>query len=180
MGAFGLDKNQANDSMTIDFTVSPGSMPGTNCDITITGYQLNDKGTYHELVVNTANIGIDPIKWDTYVSARFTLNGMKVFSSSQTFNGSAMPFLPGTAKPFVFKVINQDTNQKLADGVYSMSLMSSYNGSCPEINYTNNDITKNITLPPLERISPAIQNQTISPAPIRPTMPGVTIPKPLQ
>ena len=99
--AYGKETNLTNNVLAKTYTVAAGREPGTNGDLAITGYRFVDKSTYHELAVDTANLGTDPLHcvFNVELTAQMTTGARQVFSSKQVIfpaNGSMAPARPSS------------------------------------------------------------------------------------
>jgi len=149
--AYNKDTNTANNQATLAYQVLPGNEPGTNGDLSITGYKFNDKNTYHELVVDTANLGTDPLKcnYNVLLTAKITTGVRQVFAGQQTIYPAYSALAPGATKQLVFQVVDADTRQRLANGTYQLSLSAwASANSCPETSTANNSKQGSVTVSP--------------------------------
>lgn len=149
--AYNKDSNAANNVSTLSYQVLGGREPGTNGDLAITGYKLNDKTTYHELVVDMANLGTDPLvcNFNVELTAQLTAGVRQAFSGKQVVYPPTSPFAPGATKQLVFQIVDADTRQRLATGTYPLALNArSTANPCPEINYVNNTKQENVAISP--------------------------------
>jgi uncharacterized GH25 family protein len=139
--AYNKDSNAANDQATLAYPVLAGNEPGTNGDLSITGYKFIDKNTYHELVVDTVNLGTDPLKcnFNVQLTAIMSTGVRQVFAGKQIIYPAGTALAPGATKQLVFQVVDADTKQRLANGTYKLSLSAwATNNSCPETSSANN------------------------------------------
>lgn len=147
--AYNKDTNAANNQASLAYQVQQGREPGTNGDLAITGYKLNDKTTYHELVVDTANLGTDPLacNYSVQLTAKMSSGTRQVFAAQQTIYPPTAPLAPGATKQLVFQIVDADTKQRLANGTYQLSLFAwAAANSCPESNTANNSRQETVTV----------------------------------
>ena len=101
-----------------------------------------------------------------------TTGARQVFSSKQVIFPHHGSMAPGATKQLVFQVKDADTNQRLADGTYQLSLLAwpSAN-SIPELSTTNNSKQDTIILPLPKPIDWRLVKP--GPKPIIPAKPGI-------
>jgi len=176
--AYGKETNLANNTFTLNYTIIAGREPGTNGDLAITGYRFNDKGSYHELVVDTANLGTDTLRcnFNVELTAKITSGARQAFSAKQVIYPYSGSFAPGTTRQLVFQVRDADTNQRLADGTYQLYLSAwASANSCPEISTANNQKQEAFTLSTSPvRIEPNLKQPGVkTKVPINPITPVI-------